>query len=85
MAPMGLTFAPVDLLLLFIVFGVPCLIVFGVIAIIVKLGNRPVAASPMQYAGMPRSAAQRFCMHCGSGLPAIARFCPSCGSSQDNE
>ena len=63
----------IGLLMMFIVLGLPILLVVGMMAVLMGLWNRrPGPASPAC-----------FCAHCGQSLQADWTHCPKCGAPVD--
>ena len=73
----------IGLLMMFIVLGLPILLVVGVVAVLMGLWNRrPGPVSMPSIPGPMASAASsaRFCAHCGQSLQADWTHCPKCGA-----
>jgi hypothetical protein len=71
------------LLMMLIVFGLPALLIVGIVAVAWGLLGRrstPVLSSPTQAAPAQDASAARYCSHCGYGLQPGWTHCPNCGA-----
>jgi hypothetical protein len=75
----------IGLLMMLLVFGLPILLIVGVVAGLVAFSKRsaaPTFSPPVQATPMSTLTASpaRYCSHCGQGLQVEWTHCPGCGA-----